>query len=79
MQELWLQHNQIAQLSLLSPLSTLPSLTALFLSPNPLCVDLKTDYRAAVLHTLPTLQVSCCMLLLCTPLLQLPSCNHDAS
>ena len=60
MQELWLQHNQIAQLSLLAPLSALPSLTALFLSPNPLCADLKSDYRAAVVYTLTSLQVSCC-------------------
>ena len=66
MQELWLQHNQIAQLSLFAPLSALPSLNALFLSPNPLCVDLKTDYRAAVVCTLPSLQVSCCCAVTCT-------------
>ena len=66
MQELWLQHNQVAQLSFLSPLSALPSLTALFLSPNPLCAALKTDYRAAVVSTLSSLQVSCCSVVTCT-------------
>ncbi|KAL3141890.1 hypothetical protein ABBQ32_004551 [Trebouxia sp. C0010 RCD-2024] len=56
MQELWLQHNQIAGLSALRPLTTLPSLAALFLSPNPLCDDFKADYRVAVVSTLPSLQ-----------------------
>ncbi|KAL3153437.1 hypothetical protein ABBQ38_011772 [Trebouxia sp. C0009 RCD-2024] len=54
--ELWLQHNQIAGLSALLPLTTVPSLAALFLSPNPLCGDLKADYRVAVVCTLPSLQ-----------------------
>lgn len=62
MQELWLQHNQIAGLSALRPLTTLPSLAALFLSPNPLCDDFKADYRVAVVSTLPSLQVSCMLM-----------------
>lgn len=66
MQELWLHHNNVPQLSCLSPVSALPSLTALFLSPSPLCAALKTDYRAAVVYTLSSLQVSCCSAVTCT-------------
>ena len=62
LQELWLQHNQIASHSQLSALSTLPSLAVLFLNPNPLCDSLKAEHRAATVHALPSLQVILCRL-----------------
>ncbi len=57
LQELWLQHNQIANHSQLLSLSTLPSLAALFLTPNPVCDTLRADYRAAIVYALQSLQV----------------------
>lgn len=58
LQELWLQHNQIAAHAQLLSLSTLPSLAVLFLAPNPVCDSLKTDYRAATFEALTSLQVA---------------------
>jgi len=57
LQELWLQHNQIASHSQLLSLTTLPSLAVLFLAPNPVCDSLKEDHRAATISAIPSLQV----------------------
>lgn len=57
LQELWLQHNQIASHSQLLSLTTMSSLAVLFLAPNPVCDSLKEDYRAATVSAIPSLQV----------------------
>ncbi len=57
LQELWLQHNQIASHSQLLSLATLPSLAVLFLAPNPVCDSLKDNHRAAAVSAIPSLQV----------------------
>ena len=57
LQELWLQNNQVADYVQVQSLSSVPLLTTVFLTQNPLTTALKQNYRPAVVAALVNLQV----------------------
>ena len=76
LQELWLQHNQIASHSQLLALSTLPSLAVLFLIPNPLCESMKAPSQLDARLSAPSLTV---LFLSLSPLCDSLKAEHTAT